>query len=218
MQRDKAKSQKRRANQPKPYHHGALRAALIEATDEILQERGIEGFSLREAARRVGVSPAAPVHHFGSTAGLLTEIAISAYRDLTRYLREAQGSEDPRFRLHAQGVGYVRFALRYPGRFKLMFHRGLLLDDARLTEAADAAYGELEKSVRAYLGITVDAPLDVIGEAMRFGAWSIVHGFAHLVLEGRLNSVSGSSTGAVEQMLPVILAKLLPRRTGAGPV
>ena len=99
-----------------------------------------------------------------------------------------------------------------------MFHRGLLLDDARLTEAADAAYGELENSVRAYLGITVDAPLDGIGEAMRFSTWSIVHGFAHLVLEGRLNSVSGGSTGAVEQMLPVILAELLPRRTGAGPV
>jgi len=212
--RDKAKLVAGRGKQPKPYHHGTLREALIAATDAILDERGIEGFTLREAARRVGVSPAAPVHHFGSAAGLLTEVAIRAYSELTRYLCDARSGEDsdPARRLHAQGLGYVRFALRYPGRFKLMFRRDLLLDDARLHEAATAAYGELESSVRAYVGTKAKLPVDAIGQATLLGAWSTVHGFAHLALEGRLDRVSGGLTAAVEQVLPVILAELLPAR------
>src|SRR5215475_1526755 len=100
------------------YHHGDLREALIKATDAILAERGLEGFTLREAARRAGVSPAAPAHHFGSAAGLLTEVAISGFQELTRFLRTgASKASDPEARLRHQGVSYVRFALTYPGRF-----------------------------------------------------------------------------------------------------
>ena len=102
------------------YHHGALRDALVEATEAILAERGLEGFTLREAARRVGVSAAAPLHHFGSAAGLLTEVAILGFEALTRHLREGarSGGNDPGARLRAQGTGYVRFALAHPARFQ----------------------------------------------------------------------------------------------------
>src|SRR3546814_8767721 len=94
------------------YHHGALRAALIEATEAILAERGLEGFTLREAARRVDVSPAAPLHHFGSAAGLLTEVAILGFEALTQYLRTGAqaGGSNAGARLRSQGMGYVRFA------------------------------------------------------------------------------------------------------------
>ena len=68
------------------YHHGHLRDALIRAADELLAERGLEGFTLRETARRAGVSPAAPSHHFGGTAGLLTEVAALGYQELARRL------------------------------------------------------------------------------------------------------------------------------------
>lgn len=64
------------------YHHGNLRVALIEATDGIIRDRGIEGLSLREAARRAGVSIGAPAHHFGSTSGLLTEVALLGSVDI----------------------------------------------------------------------------------------------------------------------------------------
>jgi AcrR family transcriptional regulator len=74
---------------PKPYHHGDLRQALIDATEQILTERGMEGFSMREAARRAGVSPAAPAHHFGDARGLLTAVAIGAFLDLQHALRAA---------------------------------------------------------------------------------------------------------------------------------
>ena len=64
----------------RPYHHGALRAALIEAAEAVIAERGVDGFSLRETARRAGVSPAAPAHHFGDARGLLTALAAEAFR------------------------------------------------------------------------------------------------------------------------------------------
>src|SRR5690606_24754474 len=94
---------------PDAYHHGALRQALIDATEAILAEQGLEAFTLREAARRVGVSPAAPLHHFGSAAGLLTEVAILGFDALTRHLRDGAqaGGTDPAERLRSQGVGYV---------------------------------------------------------------------------------------------------------------
>src|SRR5260370_38273616 len=64
------------------FHHGSLHEALVAAADAVLTERGVEGFTLREAARRAGVSPAAPAHHFGSATGLLTEVAIRGFEEL----------------------------------------------------------------------------------------------------------------------------------------
>ena len=107
----------------------------------MLAERGLEGFSLREVARRSGVSPAAPAHHFGDAAGLLAAVATNAFDGLTAALEagNTRGGEDPVARLREQGVGYVGFALRYPGRFGLMFRGGLQKDDA-LERSADAAF------------------------------------------------------------------------------
>jgi len=169
------------------YHHGALRDALVEATEAILAERGLEGFTLREAARRVGVSAAAPLHHFGSAAGLLTEVAILGFEALTRHLREGarSGGNDPGARLRAQGTGYVRFALAHPARFQLMFRKDRLTDDARLAAASQAAFAELEQAIRDYTGFPAGQPLDAPTHARLLAAWSTVHGFAHLALDGK---------------------------------
>src|SRR5580704_1626636 len=79
------------------YHHGALRAALVAATEDLLLEQGVAGFTLRKAARRVGVSPSAPAHHFGDAAGLLSEVAILGFDEFARALRQAdeRGGADP---------------------------------------------------------------------------------------------------------------------------
>src|SRR6266480_4541178 len=69
------------------YHHGDLQEALIAATEAILADHGAERFTLREAARRAGVSPAAPSHHFGNAPGLLTEVAIRGYDELAATLK-----------------------------------------------------------------------------------------------------------------------------------
>ena len=191
------------------YHHGGLRDALIGATDQILVERGVEGFTLREAARRVEVSVAAPAHHFGSAAGLLTEVAIRGFEELTRYLRETPvRAKAPAARLRAQGLGYVRFAIAYPGRFHLMFRRDLLLtDDPRLRSAGQAALGELEQTVRAMRGLDASAPIDRKSRALLLGAWSTVHGFAHLALDGKFDDIVPRNQLAkfVSEVLPDVL-------------
>jgi AcrR family transcriptional regulator len=198
------------------YHHGTLRDALIRATDEILSERGAVGFTLREAARRVGVSVAAPSHHFGSAAGLLTEAAIAGFEELTRVLRDAADTETaPAARLRAQGVGYVRFALAHPGRFQLMFRHDLLLtDDVRLSAAGQAAFTELETSVRAYLGASDGGAAAETLRSTVLGAWSTVHGFAHLALDGKFMAISQprSLSDFVSDVLPGVLSAAWPDR------
>ena len=132
-------SSKRSAAQA-PYHHGHLRQALIEATESLLAERGADGFSLREVARRAGVSPSAPAHHFGDAAGLLAEVCTLAFQQLADALRqgEADAGSDPKARLVGQGLGYIDFAMREPARFRLMFRSGMLEPTEALKAAADA--------------------------------------------------------------------------------
>src|SRR3982751_4795766 len=119
----KPTSRRSRAAVPSPardaYHHGALRESLIEAAEAVLAERGVDGFSLREVARRAGVSPAAPAHHFGDARGLLSELALQGFQEFGDDLAaaDARGGDDPARRLYEQGLAYVAFAMRRPVRF-----------------------------------------------------------------------------------------------------
>src|SRR5262252_10708100 len=90
------------------YHHGDLRRQLIAAAERIIMERGVDGFTLREATRRVGVSHAAPAHHFKDAKGLLTEVALLGFRDFTAALEAADklGGGDAARRLDEQGKAY----------------------------------------------------------------------------------------------------------------
>src|SRR5215469_3150823 len=133
------------------YHHGDLRRQLIAAAEQIIRERGVDGFTLREAARRVGVSPAAPAHHFKDAKGLLTEVALLGFRDFGKALAAAdkRGGENAARRLHEQGKAYVRFALKYPARFQLMFR----VDkhdhtNSEFVHVAKQAYEVLESAIR----------------------------------------------------------------------
>jgi AcrR family transcriptional regulator len=189
------------------YHHGDLRAALIRAADEILAEQGLEGFSLREAARRAGVSPAAPTHHFGGSAGLLSEVAALGFDALTAHL-QVRADANPTRRLRTQAIGYVRFALAHPGRFQLMFRKDLVSEEHDgLQQAAARALAQLEASIRAIRAIPRDRPLDAQARAALLAAWSLVHGFAHLALDGKLAHLHAGAkpkdllTGVLPQML-----------------
>ncbi|GAB3386728.1 TetR/AcrR family transcriptional regulator [Azotobacter armeniacus] len=202
------------ARHPERYHHGDLKAALIRAADEILAEQGVEGFSLREAARRAGVSPAAPAHHFGSAAGLLSEVAILGFVELAKHLEVgAAAGTTPLQRLRMQGIGYVRFALAYPGRFHLMFRRDLLSEDhSALREAGERTLTQLEDSIRAIRSIPEDQPLDAEARAALLATWSMVHGFAHLVLDGKLAHMYAGATpdNLLESLLPEMLLSQWP--------
>ena len=192
------------------YHHGDLRAALIEATEALLAERGLEAFSLREVARRSGVSPAAPAHHFGDSDGLLTAVATLAFEGLTAELRagDARGGADPVARLREQGVGYVGFALRYPGRFGLMFRTTVRKNEA-LLRSAQEAFGVLEGGVRALYGLAEATPLSAAQWHTLLAVWSLVHGFAHLALAGQLARLI-EGEGAGRDPHATLLGRVLP--------
>jgi AcrR family transcriptional regulator len=187
-----ARDKRNRAKPAEPesgYHHGDLQEALIAASEAILADHGAEGFTLREAARRAGVSPAAPSHHFGNAPGLLTEVAIRGYDELGAALKQAaakKGSE--RQRLHGQGLAYVEFALKYPGRFQMMFsNKRLIAQDERLSKAVKAAHQEFEIMVDELMAREPHATPKLAKIASTV-AWSTVHGFAKLALEGKFGA------------------------------
>lgn len=190
------------------YHHGDLKAALIRTADEILAEDGLEGFSLRAAARRAGVSVAAPAHHFGSAAGLLSEVAALGFIDLTKHLQVPTGTLSPAERLRLQGAGYVRFASTHPGRFQLMFRRDLLDEQhPGLREAGDQALAQLEQTLRAKRRLDDSKPLDSEARSQLLAAWSLVHGFAHLLLDGKLSNMYAGASA--EELLDKVLPQML---------
>lgn len=197
------------AAETRTYHHGDLRTALLDAAEAILSEGGAEGFTLREAARRAGVSPAAPAHHFGNVAGLLAAVAVLGFEELSDAMEaaEAAAGDDAGARLEAICRAYVTFALRRPGRFRVTFgpaSRPGEVADPALVPAARRAYGILHRVSAAALPGEGDAA----GGAVF--AWSLVHGIATLLVDGRLDFLSGRAGGAkvAETFLPVVLARL----------
>lgn len=182
------------------YHHGDLRHALVRAGLDLLEEVGTtEGISLRRVARRVGVSHAAPYHHFPDKAHLIEALAVAGFDTFTEVLRRARDGKpgDPLERLRATGLAYVRFAIERPALFRLMNRpelrsRGTSGADAGPVErAAHASYQVLESGIRA----AQEAGLTDGGEirSRALAAWSLVHGLAVLAMDGLID---GGVTGA----------------------
>jgi AcrR family transcriptional regulator len=169
----KIKSPRAARKTRKAYHHGDLRQQLMAVTEEIILEKGVDGFTLREAARRAGVSPAAPAHHFEDARGLLTAVALLGFQEFGEALRKADaaGGSDPERRLQAQGQAYVRFALEHPARFQLMFRKERLdAASAELAAVAKQSYDVLEGAIRAATGTPSGAELLSAGELVG-GPW-----------------------------------------------
>jgi AcrR family transcriptional regulator len=200
------------------YHHGDLRAALIEAADAIIAEGGIETFSLRAAAQRAGVSPGAPAHHFGSAKGLLTEVAFLAFGKVGRYLEEFNYSGDPVKDIRSLSLAFVTFALDHPGHFRLMFRNDLVnRADPRYPEIAVKPGKRLSLAIAAYHGRS-EVNMDRFEEAADIlCGLSALHGLAHLVLEEKAAHFFGRATSRdfVKKDLPKVLARMFPARTPA---
>lgn len=192
------------------YHHGDLRSALIGAAEELLAERGVEHFSLRETARRAGVSPAAPKHHFPDVRMLLTAVAVRAFNDLTDRLEAASGDAlgERTARIRAQGNAYVLFAIEQRARFDLMWREGMLnSENADLITAKQRTFAALDRLVRG--DATTVLAHDDPASAASVACWSIVHGFARLTLDGSF----GQDVDAASQVLNVLLPSVLDHLT-----
>jgi len=161
------------------YHHGDLPNALRKAAVALIAERGMAGFSLREVARRAGVSHTAPAHHFGDVKGLLTAIAAEGFDELYRATSAAlEGIDDPVERLVAIGRAYVQLAQSSPGHCVVMFRDDIIdADDVDLAQCGLEAYGVLEDTVRAL----IDAEeLSVDVDEASWLCWSAMQGLVEL--------------------------------------
>ncbi|MWB98912.1 TetR/AcrR family transcriptional regulator [Agromyces seonyuensis] len=176
------------------YHHGNLRAELLDAAAETIAAGGVEGLSLRDLARRVGVSHAAPAHWFGDRAGLLTAVAADGFARLADDLEAAAA---PGGGLLEAGIAYVRFATADRGRFDVMFRPGLLRgDDPDLRAAQERAAAELRSAAAGVPGDAGTAGL---------AAWSLVHGLATL-----WNSGAVQDDAPVEEVARRVASVLAP--------
>ncbi|MFC8364514.1 TetR/AcrR family transcriptional regulator [Streptomyces griseorubiginosus] len=165
----------------RPYHHGDLRRAILGAALDVIAAEGPAALSLRDLARRAGVSHAAPAHHFKDRTGLLTAIAAEGFGLLAAALKEAADLKDA-------GVRYVRFAREHPAHFQVMFAPGLLrADDLELTTGRALATDALRTSVSGVRAEDFGIDARLAGVA----AWSLAHGFATLLLSHNLDGPVG---------------------------
>ncbi len=173
------------------YHHGDLRAGLIEATRRLVEEKGPDGFSVSDACRLAGVSTAAPYKHFKNKNEMLIAMVLEGTeRHRADMLASLEGiPEGSTLRLKALGREYVSFALREPGVFRLKFG-GFTdgLEDPRLQAAGEETFGIVLREVAKCIGdngITADV------RRRGFMLWSFVHGLSFILYDKKLADMGG---------------------------
>jgi AcrR family transcriptional regulator len=170
----------------RPYHHGNLQEALLNAAISLISEVGPTGFTLREVARRAGVSHNAPYRHFRDKDALLAEVAAQGYKELARAMAQTAGRQtDALEALKQAGLAYVSFALRRPEHFTVMFDAPFSQDSYPVAaEASENAFSTLLRLVKdcQIKGKIAD------GNDLDFAllAWTMVHGIAKLAITQRL--------------------------------
>jgi AcrR family transcriptional regulator len=165
------------------YHHGDLRAAVLAAARKMVEKEGLAGLSVREAARRAGVSHNAPYRHFADREALLAALVVEDFEQLSAALENRAGRE--------LGEAYVAFALQHPQRFRMMF-------------SGPRANAELQaRFADSFAHLGADAA------AAGAAAWSLVHGLAMLILEGRL----AGSPAFVRKVLGAMRFAAAPQRS-----
>jgi AcrR family transcriptional regulator len=171
--------------QEKSYHHGDLRRAILDAAERRLMEGGIEAVTIRACARDAGVSPAAPIHHFGALKGLLSALAARGFEHLVARLDAdlaARAESGPALLVGA----YVAFAVSSPRMFDLMWREDVMdPDDPDLSRARRTALERLQAHATP-----TEACEDAHIRAIR--AWSLAHGLATLLLHGRMQKALGA--------------------------
>jgi AcrR family transcriptional regulator len=180
------------------YHHGDLRRALLQGAIELLAEGGPSNLTMRGAAQRAGVSPAAPYRHFTDKRAMLAAVAEEGFLSLERACVAAVSGHDTDAveAFWRRGVAYVTFAVENPAHYRVMF--GPEIPDKRAYEgllvAAMAAFEALRNSLRACVSAGYFAEDQIELRAMR--AWSLVHGLASLFIDGQFNA-----TGEIDKDL-----------------
>jgi AcrR family transcriptional regulator len=172
------------------YHHGNLKPALVRAALQLIGKRGADAWTLREVARRAGVSHAAPYRHFRNKEALLAEVAEQGFVALTERIDAAQAKErEPLARLEVQGGVLLGFALDESPRYRVMFgpHAPARADFPSLAAAAAQVFSRLQAGVEACQAARVLRP-DVSPVVMSVTFWTSIHGLADLLLNHQLSA------------------------------
>lgn len=184
----------------KPYHHGDLHQEILCAACEMIEENNISSLSLRELAKKVGVSHTAPYRHFKDKTSLLAGIAGVGFKQLAKRLADAVEShrDDPAAQLQEAGHGYVQLAMSSPQCMQLMFSGILPCDDTypELRASGDAAFGGLKMIIEEGQATGAFKKGDV--ETLALAAWSAIHGLALLVISGNLPEILSKSVDTRE--------------------
>ncbi|MGD1853606.1 MAG: TetR/AcrR family transcriptional regulator [Leptolyngbyaceae cyanobacterium] len=198
----------------KPYHHGDLRQALLDAALVILQTKDVKALSLRGVARQAGVSHTAPYRHFADKAALLAAVAEEGFVEFGRYLQAAVDATaaDPVASLKATGVAYVRYALDHPVHFRLMFDCHALEPESMATTSS--LYTTSEKTFQILVDIirtgqTAGKFRPGDPKVLATGRWALVHGIAMLMLDGMLPGKGEDAIALAETIINDSLTSLL---------
>ncbi|MFO1090769.1 MAG: TetR/AcrR family transcriptional regulator [Hyphomicrobiales bacterium] len=194
------------------YHHGNLKPALLEAGFRLLDEGGVDAVTVRALARQAGVAHSAPANHFRDRAALMSALAATIFEDLGRRVAKALTTAPPTRddRLHVFCAVVVRFALRHPNRYRLMWRRDLF---GGATKEVDAAGGRLYADLKAALTDTGDTVL--ASESDVIAAWSLIHGYLSLRIDGVLTDGRDQITGKPRSVAIVdVLIHGLARQAG----
>lgn len=187
------------------YHHGDLRAELVDATRKLVEEKGASGFSVAEAARSAAVSTAAPYRHFKDKTALLHAVAEDGMQRLAasfdaRIADLPAGSPEAIVEL---GCAYVDFAAAEPGVFRLMFAAHEAKPDS-LTMAGMACYGRLERQVALHLD---SGEQDELTQTVALPLWIFVHGASFLLIDGKLEETR--ARGGLRELIDRATRRLL---------
>ncbi|HQF53865.1 MAG TPA: TetR/AcrR family transcriptional regulator [Fibrobacteria bacterium] len=171
---------------PVGYHHGDLRNALVEAAVQILSEKGVSGLSLREVARRAGVSHAAPYHHFTDKEALITAVCDHGYGLLQKEMQK--GHELGQVALDGvqnAGIAYARFAVDHPALFRLMYTWERVGEPSEEWTNATTAMNEgMVRGIMEVTGISLEE-----ARMIHFTLWAAMHGLIMLWLDGQLKGI-----------------------------
>ena len=195
----------------KPYHHGRLREALLQAAREIIEAEGVGALSVREVARRAGVSPAAPFRHFPDKKALISAVATDAMRSFVVFSEEAAstagGTAAQRYR--DMGIAYLDFALTHPARFRAMCDPEIASVETEELRALRARYG-LSIESRVADVVRASGELQHQGPA-RLAGHALAYGLAHMLIDGMIPGAAEEARAAAIAALDVLGLGIAPR-------
>lgn len=181
---------------PRPYHHGDLRRALLEAASRLLEREGPNALSLRAVAREAGVSPAAPYHHFKDKSELMLAISEEGFVQLFNFMQQSTDPDAPPIeRVAAIGVAYVEFAKAHPSIYRVMYDcsRDLEALPDKVHKAEDGAFNLLKKAMIDMGIASPDQEVDL--ELACIAAWCAAHGLAEMVGFRQFDSLKAQMGG-----------------------